>query len=363
MRLANRSTISYLSFVIVLMACILILGFDGQRLNVNGVADKNVLYFYIFVFFVSLVALRGLYLRVRYSLYLGITTISLVILSFPFFGAIRIPVLIVLLVVAVIVLYFLIKFQWYYNFPTKLFDRPELSISIVVIIIVLVYGMAGTVLLSNQFNPHINNITTAFYYTGEVITTLGFGDIVPVTHVARIFTVTLSIVGIASFFGSATVIAAPLIYSRSKRVISVLEKIESAKMKNFVLFVDYCPLMRPLLDSLIANDYLIIVGIDSESMEKELPENGIFVERNRSLEMVIDSFDLRNARKIILAGADDGKNVLNAIHINTKYPDGAVRDKTVAMVNISSNSPKLGTLVGQIISPADLIAKEAEKIF
>jgi voltage-gated potassium channel len=44
------------------------------------------------------------------------------------------------------------------------------------------------------------SFVNAFYLSGSSLTTLGFGDIVPVTDVGKIFTVLYTVVGIGSIF-------------------------------------------------------------------------------------------------------------------------------------------------------------------
>jgi len=56
-------------------------------------------------------------------------------------------------------------------------------------------------LLGKQFVPPVNDFYTAIYYTFMVLTTLGMGDILPVTVTARLFTVSVAMLGIASFLG------------------------------------------------------------------------------------------------------------------------------------------------------------------
>ena len=47
--------------------------------------------------------------------------------------------------------------------------------------------MTGSLLLGNEFSPHITSLGNALYFTGETVTTLGFGDILPVTLTAKMF--------------------------------------------------------------------------------------------------------------------------------------------------------------------------------
>ena len=101
-----------------------------------------------------------------------------------------------------IVLSFLIFFIMFrqrkdYTMPSVTLGRPEIAVAIITIIFTISYGVGGSLLFGNEFSPPITNIGTALYYTGETVTTLGFGDILPITLTSRMFTISLSILGVA----------------------------------------------------------------------------------------------------------------------------------------------------------------------
>ncbi len=107
--------------------------------------------------------------------------------------------------------------SWYFTvflITASLFSILNLSIeaklALAAILISLIYGVAGTLLLENQFNPPIRDIYTAVYYTVAVLTTLGFGDILPVTNTSRLFTASIGVLGIASFLGAITTFLGPV---------------------------------------------------------------------------------------------------------------------------------------------------------
>jgi voltage-gated potassium channel len=53
------------------------------------------------------------------------------------------------------------------------------------ILSILAYGLFGSYLLGTGFRPEIHDLNTAFYFTITTLSTVAFGDIVPVTHEAR----------------------------------------------------------------------------------------------------------------------------------------------------------------------------------
>ena len=67
------------------------------------------------------------------------------------------------------------------------------------IILLVVYSVFGTLYLGNEFQPHVTDISAAFYFALVCMTTVGFGDIIPISVEARMFTLTVVVFGITIF--------------------------------------------------------------------------------------------------------------------------------------------------------------------
>lgn len=357
-----RSTnLSFLLFLVLLLFAVILLSAEIKYNQSTGSLYGFPLAFFVILIVVSVIMLRGLTYRIRYSFYGAVTLILLAVAAFGLGGLYRLVYSYPLMAASVYSFYMLIKNNKYYNFPTRLFDKPELTISLFIILSVLIFGIIGSMMLGDDFKPAIHSISTAFYYTGVVVTTLGFGDILPVTETSRIFTVVLSLLGLGSFFGAVTIIIAPFMYTQSKSVIYLFEKLESKRLENYILFVGFSPSLELALGNLLEEKELVVVGLDNDLMEKSLQSRGAFVEVENTLEESIKSFDLNRAKFIVLASNDDGENVLNAIHINSAYPQ-EVRNKMVSLVNSPKNASKLKPLVSETIDPSVLISQSIKSI-
>jgi voltage-gated potassium channel len=66
-------------------------------------------------------------------------------------------------------------------------------IGVLIIIFILLYGILGSIFIMNL------NIFDSIYYTIITIATVGYGDIIPVTPLQKIFSVTLAISGVGSW--------------------------------------------------------------------------------------------------------------------------------------------------------------------
>jgi len=347
---------SFFTYTILLLLTDLILEWELRFNPEVGNLYRVSLASFIPLFIISLLLFRGLIYRIRYAFYGSVIMILLTILLFIFNGLYFFPYSFPLLAATLFSFYMLLRNHRDYNFPTRFFDKPEIAISLFIIFAIFLYGILGTLLIGDQFKPHIHDAIMALYYTGEVVTTLGFGDILPITHTAQIFTISLSLLGLGTIFGATTVIIAPFLYTRTRRVIGFLEKIESNRLEGYILFFDFSPLLESLLERLVAEKELVIIALDDEAKENRLKNRGAFLEIGKSFEDAVKSFDLRKARAIILSSQDDGRNVLNALYINSKYK-GEIKSKVISLVNDPSNENKLQELVNSIIDPSVLVAE------
>ena len=85
---------------------------------------------------------------------------------------------------------------------------PIVTIYISILIMIVILGSAFAYALgANNFNVPINNPLTALYFTIITISTVGYGDIHPVTPVGMIFTIFLVLAGISTFLGAVTAIS------------------------------------------------------------------------------------------------------------------------------------------------------------
>ncbi|USE37398.1 ion channel [Endozoicomonas sp. SCSIO W0465] len=90
--------------------------------------------------------------------------------------------------------------------------------------ILLFYASYGSLYFGSGFSPEIDNLVTAFYYSIVTMTTVGYGDIIPKTESARLFTVSMIIAGITVFATSLTTIFGSVIRSGIGKLIKGKER-------------------------------------------------------------------------------------------------------------------------------------------
>ena len=106
-------------------------------------------------------------------------------------------------------------------------DWANYAISLIGIFSIMAYGTFGSYLLGNGFNPVVHDLSTSFYFTVITLSTVGYGDIIPVTPETRLFVVSLLVVGLSVF---ATAIASVLGPAVTKRLGHILNP-EGGRMR------------------------------------------------------------------------------------------------------------------------------------
>ena len=105
----------------------------------------------------------------------------------------------------------------YFNRQTKL---ANYTLSLTGVFSVLAYGTFGSYLLGNGFHPNVHDLTTSFYFTIITLSTVGYGDISPITPETRLFVVSLLVVGLSVFATAVASVLGPAITKRLGHILN-----------------------------------------------------------------------------------------------------------------------------------------------
>ncbi|WP_237265382.1 NAD-binding protein [Thermoplasma sp. Kam2015] len=211
------------------------------------------------------------------------------------------------------VIYIIFRRRREYIYPNRMLGRPEVAIALVTITFTILYGIGGSLLFGDQFRPPITNIANAFYFTGETVTTLGFGDILPVTIDAKMFTISLAFLGVAIFFSSITALILPTIERRLGGLVNRMEKRELKTLTDYILICGYSNLMQEYVSRMKSSgSVVVIIEKNPESAQSLRDEGYIVFEHNADDIDLLSSFDFSSAREIIIGSGDDAYNLIIA---------------------------------------------------
>ena len=214
------------------------------------------------------------------------------------------------------------------------------------------YGMLGAMFLGEDFHPQITNFTTAAYYAVVTLSTVGYGDITPVSSDARLFTISLIVLGLGVFATALPAIAGPLI---DKRLMNLLQPRRRGKMKrdSHVIVVGDGPLAQDAARALVARGLLVTRIAGAKPAEGEQHTEDLIIGDGSDAETLRQA-DIGKARAVLALSEDDSYNafvVLAAKEMNTEV-------RTVAAVSDTRNTARLARTRPDVLLTLPLLGGE-----
>jgi voltage-gated potassium channel len=131
-------------------------------------------------------------------------------------------------------------------------------------LLLLLYGVLGSLILGQGFAPPIVSLPQAMYFTVVTMSTVGYGDILPKSDNARLFVISLIIVGLSVFLTSLTAVVGPLVQGRLSRIIAPRRK-RMKRVNHFIITGDGA-LARNTARELLARDKSVVMIVDDEDI-------------------------------------------------------------------------------------------------
>ena len=233
---------------------------------------------------------------------------------------------------------------WAKRYFTRRTILASLLFSVSGILAVLAYGTIGTYLLRTGFKPPVENWSTAFYYTIVTLSTVGYGDIVPVSPEARWFAISLLVIGLGVFASAIASALGPKISGELNRLFNPKQKV--MELKNHIILVGEGIIARNTMEELKQRG-VAFVQIVSSKDGMGSPDN--LLEGDATDDAILRKACIERARMVIAAREDDGENAFISLGAKDINPD--VRVLAVASSPQSMRRLKLAR-ADLVFSPA-----------
>ncbi|MDF2529900.1 MAG: potassium channel protein [Gammaproteobacteria bacterium] len=225
------------------------------------------------------------------------------------------------------------------------------------------YGIVGSYLMRDQFN-NIHGWLDAFYYTMETLTTVGYGDILPITNNAKIFVCSLLIVGVGSFVATVTMLFGPFFEKRVRGVVNFMNRLSS--YKDHVIICGYNSLALQTAYTLVDQNIGILFIVESTDNAKQIEIKGFHaMVGDATSQETLKQAQLNCAKCIICATDVDATNVVIAMTAKD-FKSESNPFRIIARIEKSDNISKAKKAgADSVISPAviagRLMAEEVKK--
>lgn len=216
----------------------------------------------------------------------------------------------------------------------------------------LTYALCGSLWLGDQFNPQINELSTALYFATVSMSTVGFGDIVPASATARLFTVSIIILGITVFATSLSAIIGPVIGGNLKRMIK--GRISHAMRKNHMIIVGATPLALSVYHGLTERHETVTVIVPPGTHHDYPPETDLVID-DPSSDKALRAAGADKAKFILVLRNDDSDNAFIVLAAREVVSAGT---KILALVNSDKNLSKIKRVQPDILFSLQTLASE-----
>lgn len=240
---------------------------------------------------------------------------------------------------------------WYW----REFDRASFAAAtlytLVAVFALLVYSTFGTMYLGREFQPAVTDLATAFYFAIVTMTTVGYGDIVPHTTDARLFTASVILFGISVFATSLTVVIGPLVGGNLRKILA--GRFTHVIRKNHFIVAGTSPLAVNVHHELTKRGWPVTVIIANGS-DNPYPEDADVIHGDASDNNVLSHAGIERAKALLALRADDSENAFIVLAAKEIAP--SVR--TIASVNDSKHLSKLKRVQPDMIFAPPVVGGE-----
>ncbi|KDE58234.1 potassium channel protein [Halostagnicola sp. A56] len=213
------------------------------------------------------------------------------------------------------------------------------------------YGTFGSYTLRESFDG-IDTLLDAFYFTLITSSTVGYGDIGPQTQEAILFTMSVVVLGVASFGIAIGALVGPAIQARISKTLGIMTDSQIELIDRHVLVLGYGELTEPIVDELTTSGESFAVVTDDEHAAEWLSEHEVpVVVADPSDEEPLERANIDGARAILVATDTDADDALAILTARQLAPDTPI----VSAATDRENIPKLERAgADTVISPAVL---------
>ena len=238
-------------------------------------------------------------------------------------------------------------------------DSQVKTIYIGAIIAVFVMGVVGTYLISQYGGFNIKNmsIVDAAYFTIVTMSTVGYGDITPVSPIAKVFVILLIVIGLSIFLSLITLISGEFMSERLEKLSNRISGAEKRHLKGHIVLIGTDGVNLSIANELYTQGKKFILVVSDKVIADRLKmlNYRIYV-ADATSELDMSQFQIHHSDKVIIDLRDSSRLVYALLVLRTMAKDVrkiiVVQDK-----DAERHLAELGILKGErIVSPNSLAA-------
>ncbi|MBW3614169.1 MAG: potassium channel protein [Actinobacteria bacterium] len=202
----------------------------------------------------------------------------------------------------------------------------------IMLLFALVYGTTGYVLLEGF------GLLDALYMTVTTLTTVGFGEIEPLSPPGRAFTITLITIGFAAVFLLVSALTASLASGHLGRRLSrrgIVRRIE--RMRDHYVICAFGRVGRAAAEELVREGVEVVLVEPKDELEPVLVEAGLpYLIDDPTKEAVLEEAGIRRAKALICAVDSDAVNVYITLTARSLNPELFIISRASSMESVET---------------------------
>jgi voltage-gated potassium channel len=224
---------------------------------------------------------------------------------------------------------------------------------------VVVFGILGTLYFGNRggFNEPITSVIEAAYFTIATVTTVGYGDLYPITNEARLFVIVLIVVGIGIFFGTIVAVFGEFMESRIESITGRMSAFERRALNKHVILEGSNTTNLYLAEKLAEkNERFIIVTADEENVERLQKQGFKAFAADATSEVDMKDFEPKKAKAIVI-DMQDSSRAIYALLVAKEMAGQST--KIVVMAPTKTAEHHMRNIAGGkalVVNPSDIAA-------
>lgn len=194
------------------------------------------------------------------------------------------------------------------------------------------YGTIGTYALREEFGQ-VNSVLDAFYYTVVTASTVGYGDVTPLSQEARVFSLSVVVLGTASFAVALGSVLGPAIEARFAHALGTMTQTEYDLLEDHIVILGNGDLTEPLIEEL-GDEEFVIVTPDTEMVTRYRNREINVISGNPSDEQPLHEANISEARAVIAATENDAEDAFSILTAQELSPETRIIAAATARENI-----------------------------
>nr|WP_244275950.1 voltage-gated potassium channel protein [Enterovibrio norvegicus] len=214
--------------------------------------------------------------------------------------------------------------------------------------VLLFYATYGALYFGAGFQPVIHDLMTAFYFAMVTMTTVGYGDIIPHSEPARLFTISVIIAGITVFATSVTTVFGPVIRGGLNKLVKGVQK--PMNRKNHFIVCGTSVLATSTIAQLKKRgfDVTVLTSEDEEkfpAIEQRIGSKLDILSGDTTDNTLLKEAGAEQCKAVLALTTDDATNAFIVLSVKELSAD----IKTVIAVNDAKNMNKVKQVKADVL--------------